>query len=299
MQKVRSGLWCRQIGDATIHVMETADSLRLAGSRHLIGARKRELMKSVVAGFFKEFAHFFRRAVFSWVLIERGGRFVAPTVLEMEAWWGKRGPITPIEMKRVQDKSKESGWGGRFLWGLGDLFKRPEPTWVVGETCLASGTTLHTLVSVACDHGRQPNHLVVVCPIVGSYGLRRLLGLCQQKGIKLTVFTTGIWWVNEEGYESTLPYTDFVLRRGPVEDDDLYFVTPASVTRYRINYGDKPVCVVGDAGDSMAVGDDGREDMRAQCNYMRDTITGFERLGLDSYRLLSAWPIDFLKSAVA
>ncbi|MBD3311164.1 MAG: hypothetical protein GF349_01545 [Candidatus Magasanikbacteria bacterium] len=301
MQAIEKGLWSSQIGNATVYVLETEDSIALAHSRDLVGEEKRKLMKRVARQYFLKFARFFRSLDhFSWVLIERGGRFVAPTDDEMLAWWGGPRPISRLEMKRDLDQKKECSWRGRFVWGLEDLLARRDRNWVVGETCLASGTTLYTLVSAALDVYPQPSlrHVILVCPVVGSYGLRRLIKLCSANNIALTVYTSGIWWVNSEGYDSGLPFTDFVINDEP-DPDNLQFVPPKTKSVYQQQYRGKPVCVVGDAGDSMAVRDDGLEDNKAQFNYMRDTVKGFKNLGLDPHKYFPSWPLNELILAVA
>ena len=118
-------------------------------------------------------------------------------------------------------------------------------TWLIPDTAIASGSTIAHFLRTGFEH-HVPKQVFVFTACGSLEGIRRIYGVCQEKGVTLLpVFSQCMFEVSKAGNLPNLPLTDLsVLSPGSITTKDFY---EKAFQRYQ----GKHMCCVGDVGESL------------------------------------------------
>jgi hypothetical protein len=147
---------------------------------------------------------------------------------------------TYIKLTRVEDPSSPRGWRVVRSSVAGQIWR--DETWLVMEECIASGETVaYFAEEMLSVHRPERIFLFPVC--ASAEGLAVMYQTCRRHGVELIpVLNEAIVQVAEVGLHK--PYTDLGLLPRTIVTREFF---DALARRYQ----GKPLCWLGDVGDSL------------------------------------------------
>lgn len=228
-------------------------------SRHVCGPKKFLMIKEIGHTMIRLFKDHFTGRVGQFIILW-GGRPLDMLAADPPLYEDHLIDTTYLKLTRVEDKSDPKGWKVVESSRVGEYWKND--TWLIMEECIASGRTLAHFVKEAFKI-HKPKKLFVFPVCASREGLEEINESCKQNGVEfIPVLNSAIIEVAKEGVK--LPYTDLGLRENTIVTKDFYL----DIAK---RYDGKPICWVGDIGDSMYKTHD----------YMIETLEDLVALGFD------------------
>lgn len=167
---------------------------------------------------------------------------------------------TYIKLTRVPDPQDSRGWKVVNSSVVGEFWK--DETWLIMEECIASGRTIKYFVEESFKQ-HKPKKLFLFPVCASLEGLEGINEVCDNHGVEFVpVLNSAIIQVAEMGV--SLPYTDLGLQ-------PLTMITRDFFKMLDQRYQGKPLCWVGDIGDSLYKTTD----------YLIETVCDMHKLGFD------------------
>ena len=170
--------------------------------------------------------------------------------------------ILPTTFLKLQRKLIDGNWQieEKFFLGewTGDL-------WLIPDTAIASGSTITYLLTKGLKVGK-PKRIIVFTAAGSIEGIIKIWRTCQEHDVEMIpVFSQCIFEVSEKGVLPNLPYTDL-----PVENPGTIVSREFYQKAHQVYQG-KPMCCVGDVGDSLENPE----------KYIAETLKEIKILGID------------------
>ncbi|MBW2442343.1 MAG: hypothetical protein JRH12_17840 [Deltaproteobacteria bacterium] len=208
-------------------------------SRQACGAEKFLMIKEIGHDMMRLFERMFDGKLAQFVILW-GGRPLDLLDANPPLHRSRLLDTTYIKLTRVEDNAVSRGWNIVESSFVGEWWQ--DETWIIMEECIASGSTLTYFVEEALKHHRPRK--IFLFPVCASLeGLEGICRICIDQGVELIpVFNGALIQVAEKGV--TLPFTDLGLQ-------PLTIVTQHFYNDLKERYQNKPLCWVGDIGDSI------------------------------------------------
>lgn len=227
--------------------------------RHISGPRKFLLIKQIGHEMIRMFKNQFIGRVAQFVILW-GGRPLDLLAADPPLFTSNLIDTTYLKLTRVEDKSAARGWKVVESAIVGQWWKND--TWIIMEECIASGKTLEFFVEEAFKN-HIPKKLFLFPVAASSDGLEGINKVCAKNNVEfIPVLNSAVIEVAKEGISK--PYTDLGLREKTI-------VTKEFCRDLRSRYQDKPICWVGDIGDSLY----------KTHKYLIETLSDMNKIGLD------------------
>jgi len=170
--------------------------------------------------------------------------------------------ILPTTFLKLQRKLIDGNWQieEKFFLGkwTGDL-------WLIPDTAIASGSTITYLLTKGLKVAK-PKRIIVFTAAGSIEGIIKIWHTCQEHDVEMIpVFSQCIFEVSEKGVLPNLPYTDL-----PVENPGTIVSREFYQKAHQVYQG-KPMCCVGDVGDSLENPE----------KYIAETLEEIKILGID------------------
>ena len=242
---------------------------RLLLGRHLCGPAKFRLIRETAHTMMRLFGEELAGSVAQFVILW-GGRPLDLIDADPPLADARLIDTTYVKLTRVPDSGASRGWRIEQSAWIGRWWQAD--VWIVMEECLASGSTLRHFIAAGLEQHRPRK--IFIFPVCGSAeGLEGAHELCAERGVAFVpVLNSAVIQVAREGLN--LPFTDLGLQPGTIVSRDFHRALDA-------RYQGRPLCWVGDIGDSLYTPEE----------YLMDTLQDMLQAGLDLEREdFSSWP---------
>jgi hypothetical protein len=231
-------------------------------SRQACGAEKFLMIKEIGHDMMRLFERMFDGNLAQFVILW-GGRPLDLLDANPPLHRSRLLDTTYIKLTRIEDTAESRGWNIVESSFVGEWWQ--DETWIIMEECIASGSTLTYFVDEALKHHRPRK--IFLFPVCASLeGLDGICRICNEQGVELIPVLNGaLIQVAEKGV--TLPFTDLGLQ-------PLTIVTQHFYHDLKERYQDKPLCWVGDIGDSIYKPED----------HLIETLCDMQAVGMDFER---------------
>jgi len=207
--------------------------------RHICGPLKFLMIQQIGHSMIRLFRNQFEGRVGQFVILW-GGRPLDLLAADPPLYDDNLIDTTYIKLTRVEDPTVSRGWRVVKSSVVGEFWK--DDTWLIMEECIASGKTLQYFVNEAFEE-HKPKKLFIFPVCASLEGLEGMNTVCKNHGVEFVpVLNSAIVQVAEEGVQK--PFTDLGLQPQTIVTKDFY-------NALKVRYQDKPLCWVGDIGDSL------------------------------------------------
>lgn len=244
-----------------IYIVESKAGEKLVLGRGLWGRRKFKLIQEIAGILFEAVLEemTFSQSPRQFLILRGAYPFDLQNVSEI-LWPDYILPTTFLKLQRVlvnhqwqiEEKFFLGSWDG-------DL-------WLIPDTAIASGSTIAYLLEKGLRI-HKPKKVIIFTACGSIEGIIRIWNVCQKHEVDMVpVFSQCIFQVSEKGVLPDLPYTDLpVENTGTITSKDFY-------QKAHQVYQGKPMCCVGDVGDSLEKPE----------KYIEETMREIEILGINT-----------------